>query len=194
MVFQQNGYLGFFQPYSRGLILLTLVTAIGVRAQSTGEKTTSAPVTSAQTNAPPRAAIAVATNTPPATTGKPASNPGTTAAKKAEPELTGTNAPSAFPDVRETSDTGWDSLQRLDRSLEPGAGSRKKVSATDQPTETLRPHGILPDGVIIKAVTMSNPLQLVNPFAPAEYGWGGDTLVPSVGQHTDGIAFLSLRF
>lgn len=54
-----------------------------------------------------------------------------------------------------------------------------------------------PDGVIPRAIRSRNPLQMINPFAPAEYGGGQD-----VARHEDadpygnpkGIKFISYTF
>lgn len=50
-------------------------------------------------------------------------------------------------------------------------------------------------GILVQLVKTDNPLQLVNPFAPARYGSGQDNLVrsPLTGRAT-GLKFLSFSF
>jgi hypothetical protein len=52
-------------------------------------------------------------------------------------------------------------------------------------------------GVAVQLIKTDNPLQLINPFAPKEYGSGEDTLVadrdPVTGNHT-GLKFFSVSF
>jgi hypothetical protein len=51
------------------------------------------------------------------------------------------------------------------------------------------------DGVIPRALRAEHPLQLINPFAPSEYGNGLDNVTtdPQSGQ-ANGIRFLGLKF
>jgi hypothetical protein len=51
------------------------------------------------------------------------------------------------------------------------------------------------DGVIPRARRSGNPLQLINPFAPAHYGSGEDvtSIHPRTGQ-AEGIVLLGIRF
>lgn len=53
------------------------------------------------------------------------------------------------------------------------------------------------DGVIPRAVRSGNPLQMINPFAPAEYGGGHDVVRHEDGdpyQNPRGIKFLAYTF
>jgi len=51
------------------------------------------------------------------------------------------------------------------------------------------------DGVIPRAIRAGNPLQLINPFAPREYGSAFDNVTtdPQSGQ-ANGIRFLGIKF
>src|SRR5262249_44171311 len=50
-------------------------------------------------------------------------------------------------------------------------------------------------GVAVQAVRVDNPLQLINPFAPAEYGSGYDNVVFNLSRtRPEGIALLSINF
>ena len=49
-------------------------------------------------------------------------------------------------------------------------------------------------GIGIEIVKMPNPLQLLNPFAPAEYGSGEINLVRDPGGHPSGLKFFSIQF
>lgn len=47
-------------------------------------------------------------------------------------------------------------------------------------------------GIAVQAVKARNPLQLINPFAPAEYGSGGQNLVPGRDEITGRPTGLSI--
>jgi hypothetical protein len=49
-------------------------------------------------------------------------------------------------------------------------------------------------GIAIEIVKMPNPLQLVNPFAPPEYGDGEINLVRDPAGHPSGWKFFSIQF
>lgn len=54
-----------------------------------------------------------------------------------------------------------------------------------------------PDGVIPRAIRSGNPLQMINPSAPAEYGGGHDVVRHEDGdpyQNPRGIKFLAFTF
>lgn len=51
------------------------------------------------------------------------------------------------------------------------------------------------EGIFVETVKMDNPLQLINPFAPARYGNGDDNLdLDPVTGHVNGLKFFSVRF
>ena len=50
-------------------------------------------------------------------------------------------------------------------------------------------------GIIPEAIKSENPLELINPFAPAEYGSGEQNLSPDITPlHEPGLKFFSLDF
>ena len=51
------------------------------------------------------------------------------------------------------------------------------------------------DGALIKLIKADNPLQMINPFAPAKYGSGYDNVVrnPIIGKG-EAISLISVRF
>ncbi|HSH92932.1 MAG TPA: hypothetical protein VK968_02165 [Roseimicrobium sp.] len=50
------------------------------------------------------------------------------------------------------------------------------------------------DGALVKA-SRGNPLQLINPFAPAEYGTAEDNVVRDLsGKKVEGVAVFRIRF
>ena len=63
------------------------------------------------------------------------------------------------------------------------------------PNELTTGKGLTLDGVAVQAIRTDNPLQLINPFAPKEYGSGDDNLVaerdPITGNHS-GLKVLSV--
>lgn len=58
------------------------------------------------------------------------------------------------------------------------------------PTPDIKYSGIIPE-----AVKIAEPLQLINPFAPAEYGYGEQNLDLNITtQHAPGLKFFSIDF
>lgn len=51
-------------------------------------------------------------------------------------------------------------------------------------------------GVIPRAISGGNPLQMLNPFAPAKYGTAEESVLldPDVPERANGITFLSISF
>jgi hypothetical protein len=51
-------------------------------------------------------------------------------------------------------------------------------------------------GVIPRAIRGGNPLQMINPFAPAKYGTAGESVSvdPDVPGRVNGIVFVSIPF
>ena len=51
------------------------------------------------------------------------------------------------------------------------------------------------EGILVETVKMDNPLQLVNPLAPARYGNGVDNLdLDPIGGGVTGLKLFSVRF
>ena len=50
-------------------------------------------------------------------------------------------------------------------------------------------------GIVTSAAKADNPLQLINPFAPASYGTGGaNVIVDAEGKRPAGLALLVMRY
>ena len=49
-------------------------------------------------------------------------------------------------------------------------------------------------GIAVEIVKMPNPLQILNPFAPAQYGTAEINLVRDLGGHPSGLKFFSIQF
>jgi hypothetical protein len=64
-------------------------------------------------------------------------------------------------------------------STEPSA--KKKI----EPKEPKIDEGSRTGGVVPRAIRSGNPLQLINPFAPAKYGNGSNMTTQSTGQGSD---------
>jgi hypothetical protein len=84
-----------------------------------------------------------------------------------------------------------------DKAVEsPGAQRGKPTPRLGQakPNEIVRGN-VVYSGVAVQLVKTSNPLQLVNPAAPAQYGSAEDNVLrdPTTGRAA-GLKFLSLRF
>jgi hypothetical protein len=92
---------------------------------------------------------------------------------------------------------GQDSMQsQIDRQILRFPGSQNLFGfETVKPNEIKR-NGVSYDGILVELVKTSNPLQLVNPFAPAaDYGVSEDNTVwdPITGQGT-GLKVFSIQF
>jgi hypothetical protein len=63
-----------------------------------------------------------------------------------------------------------------------------------KPNEIQR-YGHVYSGALVQVVKTDNPLQLINPFAPAEYGSGEDNLSRDwSNRKATGLRILSLKF
>jgi hypothetical protein len=71
--------------------------------------------------------------------------------------------------------------------------SRQHVRQTHRPVTLARP---AVSGVIPTAIRGGNPLQMLNPFAPAKYGTVGEnvSVEPDVPGKVNGIVFVSIPF
>jgi hypothetical protein len=71
--------------------------------------------------------------------------------------------------------------------------SRLHARQTHQPVILSRPSV---SGVIPRAIRGGNPLQMLNPFAPAKYGTAGENVSvdPDVPGKVNGINFVSISF
>ncbi len=49
-------------------------------------------------------------------------------------------------------------------------------------------------GIAVEAVKKSNPLQLINPLAPPQYGSPDDNIVRDPTSHRTGLKFFAIRF
>src|SRR5258706_2289069 len=87
---------------------------------------------------------------------------------------------------------------RADQSLQPRPLPRRPV--TTPILRELKPNEIIVgkrsySGIAVQAAKSRNPLQLINPFAPAEYGRAGDNVVrdPINGQPS-GLKLFAIQF
>lgn len=73
--------------------------------------------------------------------------------------------------------------------------SEIRMPATNNVVRWSKTPGVTYSGVVVQAARTSNPLQLINPFAPASYGHAEANLVrdPITGQ-PDGIKLFSIGF
>ena len=71
--------------------------------------------------------------------------------------------------------------------------SRQHARQTQRPAILARP---AVSGVIPSAIRGGNPLQMLNPFAPAKYGTAGEhvSVDPDVPGKVNGITFVSIPF
>jgi hypothetical protein len=71
--------------------------------------------------------------------------------------------------------------------------SRQHARQTHRPAILARP---AVSGVIPTAIRGGNPLQMLNPFAPAKYGTAGENVSvdPDVPGKVNGIVFVSIPF
>jgi hypothetical protein len=82
---------------------------------------------------------------------------------------------------------------------QPAWAARKPFELRQHPRQTQRP-AILArpavSGVIPSAIRGGNPLQMLNPFAPAKYGTAGEhvSVDPDVPGKVNGITLVSIPF
>jgi hypothetical protein len=71
--------------------------------------------------------------------------------------------------------------------------SRQRARQTQRPATLYKP---AVSGVIPRAIRGGNPLQMLNPFAPAKYGTAEESvsLDPDVPGKWNGIKFVSISF
>jgi hypothetical protein len=71
--------------------------------------------------------------------------------------------------------------------------SRQRAARTDRPA-TLSARAV--SGVIPRAIRGGNPLQMLNPFAPAKYGTADESVSPDpdVAGRVKGINFINISF
>jgi hypothetical protein len=79
------------------------------------------------------------------------------------------------------------------RSHSTTLGQRRHSVQSHRPAAEARPQVT---GVIPRAIRSGNPLQMLNPFAPAKYGTAEENTVldPDVPGRGDGIKLLSVSF
>ena len=79
------------------------------------------------------------------------------------------------------------------RSHSTTLGQRRHSVQTHRPVAEARPQVT---GVIARAIRGGNPLQMLNPLAPAKYGTAEENVVldPDVPGKWDGIKLLSISF
>ena len=85
----------------------------------------------------------------------------------------------AFDEPAWAARNSFESKQRVRQTHRPGALSVQTVS-----------------GVIPRAIRGGNPLQMLNPFAPAKYGTAADNVSvdPEVPGKVNGVKFVSIPF
>lgn len=82
---------------------------------------------------------------------------------------------------------------------QPAWAARRPFESRQHPRQTQRP-AILArpavSGVIPSAIRGGNPLQMLNPFAPANYGTAGEhvSLDPDVPGKVNGVTFVTIPF
>jgi hypothetical protein len=79
------------------------------------------------------------------------------------------------------------------------ASHTASFESTQQARQTRRAaplSGQAASGVIPRAIRGGNPLQMLNPFAPAKYGTAGESVSvdPDVPGRVNGIVFVSIPF
>ena len=85
-----------------------------------------------------------------------------------------------------------------DKAVESAGAQRGKptprLGQAPKANEIVRGN-VVYSGVAVQVVRTSNPLQLVNPAAPARYGSAEDNVLrdPTTGR-SEGLKFLSIRF
>jgi hypothetical protein len=117
-----------------------------------------------------------------------------------------TNAPAALPtELLLTPPPAAVESQSTNASVAP-PGERFHARAAFQSGATapalreLKPNEIavgnrIVSGIVIAAAKAANPLQLLNPAAPPEYGSAEDNLViNSITKKSDGLKFLAIKF
>ena len=68
------------------------------------------------------------------------------------------------------------------------------VESSLKPNE-IASHGHAYSGAVVQVIKVDHPLQLINPFAPAEYGSGEDNVSRDWDTHrATGIKFFSMKF
>lgn len=90
--------------------------------------------------------------------------------------------------------------QRLNETLQTDSESLKaetrKILRAEKPNEIITEKAVY-SGIAVQVLKTDNLVQLINPFAPAEYGSGADNLVserdPIVGRPT-GLSVLTVKF
>jgi hypothetical protein len=87
------------------------------------------------------------------------------------------------------SQSAWAAGNRNNSSFE----SRQRPRQAQRPATLSAPSV---SGVVPRAIRGGNPLQMLNPFAPAKYGRAGDSvsLDPDVPGRVNGINFVSISF
>jgi hypothetical protein len=82
---------------------------------------------------------------------------------------------------------------------EPAWAAPKSFESRQHARQTRRPATLTTrevSGVIPRAIRGGNPLQMLNPFAPAKYGTANDSVSidPDVPGKVNGINFVSIPF
>jgi len=88
--------------------------------------------------------------------------------------------------------------QSSDESLEskaaPRAQNNSPIIKDEKPNQVLAGR-LTFSGIAVEALKIDNPLQLINPAAPLEYGWAEQNLVrDSIERNVSGLKIFSIEF
>ena len=88
--------------------------------------------------------------------------------------------------------------QQGDESLEAKAARRQREAPPaireEKPNEITTIH-LTYSGIVVEVVKMKNPLELINPAAPAEYGWAENNVVwDPIDRKVSGLKLFSIDF
>lgn len=69
------------------------------------------------------------------------------------------------------------------------------ITITPVKANEIRHYNLVYSGIAVELAKTRNPLQMINPLAPAEYGSGEDNVTQDpITSRTYGLKFLSIRF
>jgi hypothetical protein len=80
------------------------------------------------------------------------------------------------------------------------AKTERRIEATPLTLEESKPNEIKTgsisySGAAVELIKFKNPFQLINPFAPAQYGWAEDNVVlEPMSSEAPGIKIFSIQF
>jgi PPE-repeat protein len=74
------------------------------------------------------------------------------------------------------------------------SGGQHSVALTELKPNELRAGRFVISGIAVEAVKQRNPLQLINPLAPSQYGSPDDNIVRDPTRHRVGLKVFAIRF